>query len=224
MTTTTASPPRRFRFRLGTAFLLVVIVALGVAQVSSTLRVRQFETRNRFLETENAKLRIEAGYLEVVDPSKVAVLQLRDLDELSWRWKVYLPKGRWTMHATTHDVPLSGVTQATNRASVGGGQVLNVAASVRKGADGSWQLYTRFEGAEGRSSLGEKHRLVAGEHRGFTTQAAGNGDVQVFDPRKRIELLRVRTQEPVANGPGSWTSVDSKEPVDGILIWIDRAK
>jgi hypothetical protein len=226
MTTTTVapSPPRRFRFRLGTALLFVVIIALGVAQFSSTLRVRQLEVRNRFLEAENAKLRVEAGYLQVDDPSKVAVLQLREADELSWRWKVYLPRGSWKMHATTRNVALSGFPQEASFSSVVGGLTVNAAVSVRKGADGQWQLYARFEGAESRSGLGENHRLVAGNHRAFTTSAKGGGSVSVCDPRQPIELLRVRTQDPVEGPSGSWTSKDSTEPVDGILVWIEREK
>src|SRR6266436_6468075 len=81
------SLPRRARFSLRTLLLVMLIAAFAVAQYVSLRRVREVELRNQELFNENAKLRVEAGYVKIEDRSKVAVLQLRELDELTWRWK-----------------------------------------------------------------------------------------------------------------------------------------
>ncbi len=84
--------------------LLVTIVALGIAQVVRTRRIVRTDARNKELEAINAKLRAEAGYLEITDPSKVAVLRLTNLDEYTWRWKVWLPPGSWWLSTLTLNV------------------------------------------------------------------------------------------------------------------------
>ena len=86
---------RRFQFRLSAILILMVIIGLCVGQIAATRRVLQLEDRNRELEATNSELRAEAGYLEVDEPGKVAVLRTRNLDDLSWQWKVWLPPGKW---------------------------------------------------------------------------------------------------------------------------------
>ncbi len=65
---------RRLRFRLSTVLLLVTIAALGVAQYAAMLRTAETQATNQLLSAENARLRAEAGYLQVDDPNKAAVL------------------------------------------------------------------------------------------------------------------------------------------------------
>jgi hypothetical protein len=223
-----ASPPsRRLRFSLRTILLVVVIIALGVAQFTALLRVREVTADNLRLAKENEKLRVEAGYLEVEDPTKVAVLQLPQLDELTWRWKVYLPNGRWHARYRLREIPIKGGGTSRDSGSTvldGGSEVL-VAASVRRGVNGKWQFVTQFGESSSRNGLGDDHRLVNTDgHSGHHSSSPGLGKVATFEPTKTIELLRLRTDDVVKTAPNSSTTKQAMEPTDGILIWLERAK
>ncbi len=215
---------RRARFSLRTLLLVMVIVALAIAQYVVLRRIREVELANRKLFDENVKLRAEAGYLEVDDPRKVAVLRISDLNELTWRWKVWLPKGNWVVHEETRNIPQTGVTQPKHRNVFLGDREVSVAASVRKGADGQWEFVTDFGGAGRRSGLHKSHALVAPGDKGNKTSVAGSGKQEALDPNKPIVLLRLRAHESVETSPGSLSSIDPPEPTDGILIWIERQK
>jgi hypothetical protein len=79
--------PRRLRFSLR-AFLAAVGVVCLV--VSNTIAVRELSELRR----ENRRLRDELGYLTIDDPLQVHVAAARSLEELQWRWRVYVPPGK----------------------------------------------------------------------------------------------------------------------------------
>ncbi len=220
----THAPPRRVRFSLRTILLVVVIVALVVAQVTTMWRERLTAAQNEALAAENARLRVETGFLNVEDPNKIIVLQIPSLDENTWRWKVYLPKGNWTLDHQLNDIPKVGLTRTSGSMGLVGPRQVLVAASVRKGASGQWQFVIQSDNSSSRSGLKDDHRLVAGEYRGHSSSSAGIGKQQMFDGDRPVELLRLRTNERIEAGPGSWTRKESLDPVDGILIWIERKK
>jgi len=218
---------RRLRFGLRTILLLVVIIALAVAQITAIRRVQQVTAINLRLAQENKKLRVEAGYLEVEDPSKVAVLQLPQLDELTWRWKVYLPNGRWLAKHRLREIPVKGggTIRDSGSAALDGGREVLVAASVRRGANGEWQFIMQVGESSSRNSLGDNHGLVpAAGHSGRHSSSPGRGKVATFEPTETIELLRLRTDDVVETSPSSSTTKETKEPTDGILIWLEREK
>src|SRR5262245_41262578 len=130
---------RWLRFRLRTLFVLAVFIALVVAQITSMVRVRRTVVENQALAAENATLRAETGRLTISDRSKVYVVAAPELDELTWRWKVWLPPGTWKVRATIDAVPSMGLPSSSTTLSADGGKVQNVVASVRRGASGDWQ-------------------------------------------------------------------------------------
>ena len=218
------SSPRRARFSLHTLLLVMAIVALAMAQFVALRRIREVEARNQELFNENVKLRVEAGYLKVEDRRKMAVLRLRELDELTWRWKVFLPKGIWVIHSETSKIPQTGLTKPTKYDAFGGNQEISLAASVRKGADGRWEFVTDFGGLGRRRDLAKSHALVAPRRTGNEESVSGSGKQETLDPDKPIVLLRLRPKKRVESSPGSWTGKETPEPTDGILIWIERKK
>jgi hypothetical protein len=213
---------RWFRFRLSTLFILAVLAALLVAQITSTLRVRRVEAHNQALAAENKALRAEAGHLTIADRSKVAVIAVPEIDELTWRWKVWLPKGTWTMHAATEGISTTGLARSSCTLPSSGDTTVNVAASVRKSASGDWQRIVSFGGAEVRSSLSGDHALVA-SMRSTQLTSAGRAMEDVFDPKDPVVLLRLRAFKNVETSPGTWTSPPpSTAPADGFMVWFEK--
>ncbi len=49
----------------------------------------------------------DAGYLDVTDESKYHAIAVPTYDDLTWRWRVWLPEGkRYSMVAVLNDLPL----------------------------------------------------------------------------------------------------------------------
>jgi hypothetical protein len=67
------------------SFLLLVSL---VCVVVSHFRLNQ---ENRELKQENDRLMSEAGYVVVHDANKIYLRKVESLDELTWRYRVYLP-------------------------------------------------------------------------------------------------------------------------------------
>lgn len=223
-------PSRRrwLQIRLSTILLLMAIVALGMAQFAATRRVVELEARNRELTATNSKLRAEAGYLEVDDPSKAIVLRLCEFDELTWRWKVWLPQGKWSISSLTQGIPSQGVPNGPSAGSKDGGREVLVSATVRKGADGQWQSRASIETLQIGNDLKESHRLIAqvtgsGSMIAQSIDIAGDKAQISFDPERPVVLIRLRAHETVPKQMGGWQqSKDNPQSSEGIMVWLHR--
>jgi hypothetical protein len=215
------SEPRRYpsRFSLRTLFVVVLIVALGVALFLATRELLD-------LRGENARLRAEAGYLTAEDPDKVAVRLIHTLDDFTWRWKTHLPKGRWILHSATRNIPQIGFPNAADSShATSYGSVATTAidspieASVRKSAGGQWQVVTEFRGGV-RWPLDPTHALTVPSS--TSSEVAGGGREETFDPNKPIVLLRVRAASTTPGVPSQNTRTIPTTPCDGLMLWLER--
>ncbi len=205
----------------------MVIIALCVAQFAAIRRGQILEARNKMLAARNAALRAEAGYLQVEDPEKAAVLQLRDLDELTWRWKVWLPAGKWHIRYLTRGIPRQGIPNGATAGPIAGGREVLVATTVRKGADDRWLFRGNVEGLQIGNDLDESHRLVAPLIKpepitGQATDIAGDKVEESFDPQEPIVLIRLRAFDVVQTASGRRETRDDPQSSDGIMVWLYR--
>ena len=219
---------RRARFSLRTLLLVMVIVALAIAQYVVLRRIREVELANRKLFDENVKLRAEAGYLEVDDPRKVAVLRISDLNELTWRWKVWLPTGKWNLSALTQGIPSKDVPDGASVGAVDGGHGVLASATVLKGADGQWQFRATLDDAQIGNALDDAHRLVAplikpAPLSGQATDIAGDKVQESFDPKQPVVHIRLRAHQVVQSPSGGWQTKDDAKSSEGIMVWLYRA-
>ncbi len=224
---TDPSPRRWFQIRLGTVLLLMAIAALSIAQFGSMRRSLQLEAKNQELLAKNSQLKAEIGELEVVDPTKVAALRIRDLDELTWRWKVWLPQGNWKMSVLTQGIPSLGIPGGSSISGIAGGREIPVSATIRKGPNGNWQFRAFAADARIGNDLSESHRIVAP----FVQPAplisenvviAGDKAPESFDPSQAVVLIRLRAQEIETVPGGGWRGKDDPQSSDGVMIWLER--
>ncbi len=222
---------RWLRFRLSTVLLLVTIAALGVAQYAAMLRTAETQATNQRLSAENAKLRAEAGYLQVDDPNKAAVLRVRNLDELTWQWKVWLPKGKWKLCELTQGIPSQGVPGGSS--SVGpkdGGREVSVTVTVRKSPDGKWRTRAELDKSQVGTVLVESHRLIEPMTNpklanGLSSQSiniAGDKSQESFDPNSPVVLIRLRAHDIAQTSSGNWQSKMDPNNSEGIMVWFER--
>ena len=197
----------------------MLVIAMGMALVVSTRELVQ-------LRAENAKLRVETGVLKVTDRERVWVLQLKALDDMTWRWKVYLPPGRWTLRAVTEEIPKTGFPTArighvaayTHVEKVG--RVVQVEAAVRKAPDGRWQLITNLDGPGMRKVLRERHALTMA-HKKYESGAAGANRERAFELDGPIVVLKVRAAALSSEYNYSVRPVPD-EPCDGLMLWLEQ--
>jgi hypothetical protein len=89
---------RNVRYLLSILFLVVTFVGLGVGVWSANHKLRQAHLDNARLRYELSELRRETGYLEVTDPQTLHVIALPSLEELTWRWRIYVPNAHLALH------------------------------------------------------------------------------------------------------------------------------
>jgi hypothetical protein len=217
-----STPRRQFQFRLSTILLFIVIIGLGAGQIVIMRRALDLENRNRDLEAINQKLRAEAGYLEVNDPANPVVLRLRNLDERTWEWKVWLPAGKWYLSGMTQDIPSKGVPNGPSIGPIDGDREVLANATVRKGPDGQWHFTVEVDGRRIGNVLSDANRFVKqAPMYSHSLEIAGDKKQAILDKSKPIVLLRLRANEIMPTQNGGWEGKDDPQKnVDGVMVWL----
>ncbi|HEY1598333.1 MAG TPA: hypothetical protein VGG64_01935 [Pirellulales bacterium] len=220
---------RWFQFRLRTILLVMLIIGLAVAHFRATRLALELESRNRELESINSKLRAEAGYLEIDDPSKAVVLRLQNLEENTWQWKVWLPSGRWMLGCMTEGIPRQGVPDAGSCGPLDGGREVPANVTLRKDSDGKWNFRFGVDGTAIGNAVNESNWLIkkvdgASLYRPCTTEIAGDKTQAVLEPSQPVVLMRLQAHEVIATPNGGWEGRENVDNSDGIMVWLNRAK
>jgi hypothetical protein len=90
---------RGLQFSLVTALLLVTIAALGVG----LWRAGQVVVP---LQQQVTRLKSKAGELEITEPLRAAAINLPAYDELTWRWRIFVPVSmQYAIRARCNRIP-----------------------------------------------------------------------------------------------------------------------
>jgi hypothetical protein len=220
----TTAPTARLRFSLRTFFLVAMLLTLLVSHFFTSLRLR-------WADQEIEHLRNAAGYLTITNPQQVHAIEIPQLDDLTYRWRVHLPAGRkFRIAATISDKIPSEEFPDKETASI----ALNnpqrteteffVTAAVRKNIAGKWELAWSVETSEPNWKQPRSVEIpnvhaswLSGTAR--NTWETGEGMTQSVARGEPMTLFRLRKPKQESFGLGS----DSK-PADGIMVWIDEEK
>jgi hypothetical protein len=214
---------------LVTAIVALVIVVWQLWQEVAPLR------------TEVRRLRNEVGELMIADDTKIYALNVRTNDDLTWKWRVYLPKNRrYRLNLVSNPVPESGYPAANSysgsSSSVEAGEYV-VEIAIRKDANGTWIARHSMHGvgesggkghSGGATSLDAPSEWLDGGRR-YTSSGVLKAEQILASPDERLLLVRLRPsvftpKDPDSNDPlkaNVGTSRPATGPVDGLLIWID---
>ncbi len=212
----------RPRISISTALLLMTIVALTLAVAQAWREVGPLQIRIRALENET-------GYLAVEDPSKIYALAVHNVadDSNTWKWRVHLPPDRkYLLHMTAAKLDHQNVPNiADSTFWLESGDLVIEAAAV-KDQDGNWILRNAIEhrnpdGSQGDRSSSSVNLGPDAPWANGNTISSGIGQSDgPLDPEKRLELLRVRANDPTMAKRGATTI--TPKPTNGLLIWIDQ--
>ncbi|MDA1050242.1 MAG: hypothetical protein O3C40_07150 [Planctomycetota bacterium] len=80
-------PRRKWRFSLRKLFAVCIIATIVASHLITSVRLY-------FANSELRELRREVGYLDVRNTNLPYIVAVKTLDDLTWKWKLYLPAGR----------------------------------------------------------------------------------------------------------------------------------
>lgn len=180
------------------------------------------------------KLRKESGYLTVDDPELLYAMEIPELEDETWSWKVHIPAGgRYVLYQKVGDVPppisppkLPSVPTPPHNTLYPGLRVVELrpgemkyTLAVRRGMRDSFYAAQRIKWANGdlhesrlpiESVTGRWPRTQMGAQWGGVAE-----ELVEADPTKPLVILHYTPDMPAAAGA-------SPDKRDGMLVWIVR--
>ena len=195
----------RPRFSLLTALLVTTIVGMAIVLVVQWRALGP-------LRAEVRRLRDEVGELSVDDPTKLCAIQVDTRDELTWKWRVWIPENRvYRLRLYGEEVPAKGFPNEGGTIWLREpGECVVEYRITRDPRDGKW--YGGLKAGPG--SVGKDAQpWVEWKSRTSTTGGVGK-DTRSFEPDQRVELTRHRVSQ-------ADSSDDIEDPAAGFMIWLE---
>jgi hypothetical protein len=201
----------RPRLSLRTALLLVAIVGLSIVVIQLWREVAP-------LRAEVRKLRDLTGVLTIEDPSKAYAIQVRALDDLTWKWRVWIPAGQHVL-ANYHwgQVPRDSFPQSDGAIQLNEGDNWVTISARKDPSDGSWKGVLATEGGRNSSPIGQDQWWLEESH-GAEFYGVGMSTAVWQYEHKPFLLLNYRV--PPKNASGTANSAGELQP--GFVIWLEQ--
>jgi hypothetical protein len=216
----------RPRFSLLNLFLFATIVCLAVALWRSQAHLKS-------VTQEVLRLRAEMGQVYVSDPNKVHAIQVRQTEDGSSRWRLYLPPGRtFAIHCYCGQYPwlkgqsieqwLKGVTAhyycaGTESGGLLSGELTLDAILVKK--NDQWHLQIPPIGEE---SVYTSDDWLSDSRTRFTWGKVGASEQSVFERGEPILLECIQKGIMTPLGGSGFSIAPPAGPVDSVVLWIDE--
>jgi hypothetical protein len=202
----------RLRFSLRAFLLLLFIASLIGSNLFTAVQLRE-------LRDENAQLRMEIGRLVVTDRDKINVVAVPMYEDLTWRWRIYVPPGHSLyMCGATQDIPENGLAKNFGATSLGGGEYL-LTTAIRRNREDKWQLTVASPDSSSGFAFAEEHTGWLTGSPGWSSTQVGISATEVFNPDEPVVLLRLRS---MVTRPGGVSTSSDKPTEDGVMVFIKR--
>jgi hypothetical protein len=202
----------RLRFSLR-AFLL--LLSVGSLIGSNLFTAWQLDK----LRTQNAEMAKELGRLVVTDRNKINVVAVPTYEDMLWRWRIYVPKGRSLyLCGSTHAIPQTGYPENFSAMTLTDGECL-LTAAIRRDRQNKWQLTLARESGSSSSGIADEDSDWLVDSPGWGSEQAGTNGTELFNAEEPLVLLRVRSMEKTPGGG----STSSQSPTGkGVMVWIKK--
>lgn len=218
---------RKVQFSIRSMLLFTLFVAMAL---TSVLMYRQVSET----EKELVKLRNEAGYLKIEDETLFQALALDCQEPLTWKWRVFLPKGsKYSWHLDSgniseFDVPKGGVYTSEQLPRTKGTEAI-ITVSIRKDPEVDkkrWTFNLSCRATEGneRNSIGGTipdnvmDKILQCPMK--STQLLGSLKPETRKPGESIVILQYHIGEQSPPNSNSWTSLTTKRQ-PGFAVWLE---
>jgi hypothetical protein len=197
------------RISLLSALLVMTIIGMAIVLILLWREVGP-------LREEVRRLRDEMEMLVVDDPTKIHAIQVKTRDELTWKWRVWIPEGRvYVIRSNGDAVPKEGFPKD------GGSMWIHEAGEYvigyeidRDGQDGQWHGKTTLSGT---GSVGKDEQSWVTWSNRTSTGGGVSTSLKTFEPGERIELIRHRASQ-------ATDSSKIEDPAAGFIIWLEPGK
>ncbi len=206
--------PGRWQFSLGGLLLFVLLVAMGLSLFVTARRFRQ-------TEAELAEYRREYGILKVENPTKLQAIALWTGEPNHWRWRVYLPRGKYDIYWATTGIPVNGLPTPTDGwrflDSQDPADPVDISlATYKDPKDGVWKYAISMRSANGSGGENYVDMSVAPADECNSEWIGGvdriNGPVIVSSDQPLVLLRKLTLRKGVCTiGP---------KDNDGLMLWI----
>jgi hypothetical protein len=206
----------RLRFSLRSFFLVLFIGCLIGSNLFTALENRRLNEKLNESYGTIEKLQAELGKLVVTDPNKLHVVAVRTYDNLTWRWRLHVPKGRsFHIYVASHEIPENGFPKDENLFLLPDGET-SATVAIRRNHLDKWVI--RVAGPSGSTgmSIPDEHSAWVANHPGSSENQAGLSGTESTNPGEPMVLLRFRVMQEHADGSAS----SVPEPCDGVMIWV----
>ena len=201
----------RPRLSLRTALLLTTIFALSILVIRLWQEVGP-------LRTEVRRLRDLTGVLSIEDPSKIYAIQVQTVDDLTWKWRVWVPAGRRIFAKSCWgNVPRDSFPHPDGVIQLSGGDNWITLSARKDPGDGSWKGITATGGAKTSSPIGQSHAWLDQVSHGADFYGVGMSTALWLDEGKPFLLLNYR----VPSDPGSGAVNSGGKLLPGFVIWLE---
>jgi hypothetical protein len=202
----------RPRLSLLTALLLMTIIGLAIGLIQLWREVGP-------LRAEVRQLRDEVGRLSIDDPTKLHAIEVRSVDDHTWKWRVWVPEGKTVqVHSQWGNVPRNGVPPSHNSVAINSGEYWITLSARHNKESGQWEetLATQGGSVGGIIQPNEhwfdwKSTASTGEGVSHTTYVAPDKDATVV--LKRFRAGQVNSSALLNK---------SNQPTPGFIVWIER--
>ncbi len=215
-----------YRYPLALLLLVVTFAGLGVGIWSANLKRRQTNLENARLRHEIAELRRETGYLEVADSRKLYAVVLPCLDDLTWRWRVYVPADHFALYWGFDGIGGAGIDAQHTKLGASlpqGIQVLTCA--IRRDIDDpqqDWQLICQSTSGHATTKVslpkGCRPWFTEQQSAGFAVSGVGV-ESKAGSPAEPLVLLRQRRVD-FGEKVHRVKQEDGNKRREGVLLWI----
>jgi hypothetical protein len=213
---------RRWRPRMSllTAMLLITIAGMAI-------KIAQLRLEVDPLRRDLRMLRKSLGQLSIHDESKVHAIAVPSHDNLTWRWRVWIPQGRQiTIHYQWGDVPRKGVPSKRNSVTLRPGEQSITLSAMQVGIRAS-EIEVTLDASGG--MVGDSTRLsdrwlLGSIHDSYSKTFEGVPWTTYVAPEneKVIILKRFRVGFRVGENMSSEELNRTDEPTPGFIVWLEQ--
>jgi hypothetical protein len=202
----------RLRFSLRALLFVTAFVVVVASHTYTSWQLRE-------VRQENILLRQEIDRFPVEDESKLHVAAITSPDPLTWRWRVYVPRGRKFVLRTEHkNLPVDGLPTPLGWVGdeLAAGELI-VTVTAHKERNGRWSLLTMAPQQRSRFFIPAANATWL-DTADVGVRQEGRDGIKMVPMGEIAVLLRARKSKHLAGGA---VTVDT-QPTDGVMIWIEE--
>jgi hypothetical protein len=170
------------------------------------------------LRKEVRMLRDETGRLSIEDESKLHAIEVRNDDDLTWKWRVWVPQGQTvTVHSQWGMVPRTGVPVQHNSITLSPGEQWVTLTARRDRDDRNWEERLESRGGSvGGIIQPDDHwfdwrgHMSTGDGVSATTSVAQDNEKVVVLRRFRVGQVK------------SSDVLNKSDRTAGFIVWLER--